>query len=48
MLVRGQGLAKLMAQSNLDANQINMVTDDLRSDSCDMSHCEWYTKVIYY
>ena len=37
-----------MAQSNLDANQINMGTYDLRSDSCDMSHCEWYTEVIYY
>ena len=25
-----------------------MVTDDLRSDSCDMSHYEWYTNVIHY
>ena len=47
-LVRGQGLAKLMAQSNLDANQINMVTNDHISNPCDMSHCEWYTNVIHY
>ena len=25
-----------------------MVTNDLRSNSCDMSHCEWYTKITYY
>ncbi len=37
-LVRGHGLAKLMAQSNLDANQINLVTDDLESGLCDMDH----------
>ena len=47
-LVRGQGLAKLMAESNLDANQINMVTEDLKSDLCDMDQCEWYTNVIFY
>ena len=39
-LVRGQ--------SHLDANQINVVTDDLRPDPCDISHCEWYTNVIHY
>ena len=37
-----------MAQSNLDANQINTVIDDFKSDSCDMSHCEWYINVIHY
>lgn len=37
-----------MAQSNLDANQLNTVTDDLRFDSCDMSHYEWYANVIHY
>lgn len=47
-MVRCQGLAKLMAESNLDANQINMVIEDLKSDLCDMDHCEWYTNVIYY
>ena len=41
-------MAKLMAKSNLDANQINVVLDDLRSDLCDMDHCDWYTNVIYY
>ena len=25
-----------------------MVTDDLRSNSCDMNHCEWYTSVFHY
>lgn len=47
-LVRGQGLAKLMAESNLEANQINMITEDLNSDLCDMDQCEWYTNIIYY
>ena len=41
-------MAKLMAESNLDANKINVVVDDLRSDLCDMNHCDWYTNVIYY
>jgi hypothetical protein len=40
--------SKLMAQSNLDANQVNVVANDLRLDLCDMDHCEWYTNVIYY
>ena len=47
-LVRGQGLAKVMAQSNLDANKINVITDDFKSESCDINHCEWYSNVIYY
>jgi hypothetical protein len=47
-LVRGQGLAKLMAQSNLDANQINLVYEDLKSNTYDVDHCVWYTNVIYY
>ena len=46
--MRGQGLAKLMDQSNLDANQINLVTDDLKLGLCDMDHCEWYTNVVHY
>ena len=25
-----------------------MVTDDLGSGSCDMSHCEWYANIIHY
>ena len=41
-------MAKLMAESNLDANQINVVDDDLRPNLCDMDHCDWYTNVIYY
>lgn len=38
-LVRGQGLEKLMAQSNLDANQINQAKVDY---TCDMDDCIWY------
>ena len=41
-------MTKLMAKSNLDANKINVVVDDLRPDLCDMDHCDWYTNVIYY
>lgn len=37
-----------MDQSNLDGNHINILTDDLRLDLCDMDHCEWYTNVIHY
>ena len=37
-----------MAQSNLDANLINMVENDLRLGLCDMDHYEWYTNIIHY
>ena len=47
-LVKGQGLAKLMAQSNLDANKINMAIDDLRSYLCDMDDYDQYANVIHY
>lgn len=32
----------------MDANHINLVIDDLRSDLCDMDQYEWYKNVIYY
>lgn len=35
-LVRGQGLAKLMAQTNLDTNQINLQNQDSTFGACDM------------
>lgn len=34
-LVRGKGLAKLMAEANLDSNQINFEDDCNRSHICD-------------
>jgi len=37
-----------MAESNLDANQINLVIENLKYNLCDMDHYEWYTNVIYY
>ena len=47
-LVRGQGLAKLMAQANLDANQINAQDQNLSLSTCDMENCDWYKDIIYY
>ncbi|XP_059066682.1 receptor-like protein EIX2 [Cryptomeria japonica] len=47
-LVRGQGLAKLMAQSNLDANQINIVEEEHRAYVCAIDGCDWYDDIIYY
>ena len=47
-LVRGQGLAKLMAETNLDANQINLTEEENRAYICDMDNCKWYADVIYY
>lgn len=44
-LIRGQGLAKLMAQSNLDANHVNHSEIDY---TCDMDDCVWYQDIIYY
>jgi hypothetical protein len=37
-----------MAQSNLEANQINLQEEENRSLICDMEHSEWYKDVIYY
>ena len=39
-LVRGQGLEKLMAQYNLDANQIIFVCQDLKLDTYNMDQYE--------
>ena len=47
-LVRGQGLAKLMTETNLDANQINFIEEENRAYICDMDNCKWYADVIYY
>ena len=47
-LVRGQGLAKLMAQANLDANQINAQDQDLSLSTCDMENYDWYKDVTTY
>ena len=37
-----------MSHSNLDANQINIVANDLRLGLCDFDHCEWYNNIIHY
>ena len=47
-LARDQGLAKLMSQKNLDANQINVEDQNLSLGMCDMDQCDWYKDVIYY
>lgn len=47
-LVRGQGLAKIMAETNLEENYINQLDDGCRSDICDMDTCEWYKNVIFF
>ena len=47
-LVRGQGLAKLMIDANIEANQINQLGDNCREDLCDMDISDWYKDVIYY
>lgn len=39
-LVRGQGLAKLMTQANLDANHIIFVEEEHHPFICDMDHCD--------
>lgn len=44
----GQGLAKLMIEANLEANQINQLDDSCRDNSCDMDKSDWYKDVIYY
>ena len=43
-LIRGQGLAKLMAQSNLDANQVNLSETN---SACDIDDCVWYQDIVY-
>lgn len=47
-LVRGQRLAKLMVEVNLDANQINLEDDCKRSYIFDIQCCDWYKDVVYY
>ncbi|XP_059067512.1 uncharacterized protein LOC131858327 [Cryptomeria japonica] len=37
-----------MAQSNLDANQINVLEEEHRAYLYDMDGCEWYDNIIYY
>ena len=37
-----------MAQSNLDANQINDACEDLKPNTYDMDQCDWYKDIIYY
>lgn len=44
--MRGQGLEELVAQSNLDANQINVVEEEHKAYLCAMDGCEWYDNVI--
>ena len=46
--VRGQHLARLIAEENLDANQINQLDDDCRNDLCYMNTLDWYKGVIFY
>ena len=47
-LVRDQGLAKLMIEANLEANQINQFDDSCRDNLCDMDTFDCYRDVIYY
>ena len=47
-LVRGLVLAKLMAQSNLVANHINVLEEEQRPYIFDMDYCDWYKDVIGY
>lgn len=46
--MRGQGLAKLMAGANLEANQVNHVYSEVRTKMCDMDDYDWYHRVIFY
>ena len=54
-IIKGQGLAKLMAQSNYDALEINLLDVDLTSISCskqveifpDFLASSWYKDIIY-
>lgn len=46
--VRGQGLAKLMAEKNLEANQINQVEHENVAPICDMQACGWYKRIVEY
>ena len=54
-LIKGQGLAKLMAQSNYDALDINLLDVDLRStahsEQVEIFHdflaSSWYKDIIY-
>ena len=47
-LVRGQGLAKLMIEANLEENQINQFDDSCRDNLCHIDTSDWYRDVIYY
>ena len=47
-LVRGQGLAKLMIEANLEANHINRFDDHSVDVFCDMDSLDWYKDIIYY
>lgn len=47
-LVRGQVLAKLMIEANLEENQINQLDDSFRENLCDMDTSDCYKDVIYY
>ena len=44
-LVRGQGLAKLMAESNLEAVQVHQVDGD---QNVSIERCPWYSDIVYY
>ena len=37
-----------MAQTNLDANQINVQDQEFTFETCDMDQCDWYKDVIHY
>lgn len=45
-LVRGQGLAKLMAKSNLEATRVNQV--ELEDVQISIERCPWYANIVYY
>lgn len=47
-LVRGQDLAKLMAETNLEENQINKTSAGIVDETCDMDGTKWYDNIIYY
>jgi hypothetical protein len=47
-LIRGQGLAKMMAERSLDAIQDIQVEEHVNSLSSSLEHCDWYSDIIFY
>lgn len=45
--MRGQGLAKLMVETNIEANQICNIEDE-ENVVASIKHTSWYTSIMYY